>query len=142
MRFLISHTTTAALLVHLGLGCCWHHNHRCTTISDDVAAEITSCDHGGHHLQHCAPRGHIDNSPCPSDHTPFDQGCDDDCCTFVLTEPPSVQKEELNHQLCQIDGPLSFGVAAVPGHLGATDVVAGCGTGDLRAHLVYGVLLI
>lgn len=51
MNFITRKVTAAALLLHLSLGCCWHHAHGCAAHGDEEAAaccssqEIAGCLH-------------------------------------------------------------------------------------------------
>lgn len=80
MQTLVSLVTTAALLLHITLGCGVHHVHVATPCSSHVhAEEAADCSHN----EPAAPTSDDDRVPEP---------CDDLKCSFVqsgqITSPP------------------------------------------------------
>jgi hypothetical protein len=126
MRNLLSNLTAALLALHTVLGCCWHHEHRCTEACSLAAAAESPC--------HCD--GPTASSPSHQHHGPHE--CQGAVCSFVGQIKP------LSHDL------LSQAVAmpAIDG----VEVVLPAGWGRFfvrdalmsspRLHLVHKVLLI
>lgn len=63
--------TAASLLVHMLLGCCWHHGHR---VAGACPHAIEASDH--RHGDHDADHPHDSNDP--------DRQCDGNRCVVVL----------------------------------------------------------
>ena len=134
MRQLISLITTAAFLLHLGLGCGAHHAH---------AAGATACalptlpaDHG-----HCPGHDHS----VPDSETPEHPGSHDDChethCTFLVAGKTTVVPDTLVTAL----PPVAFDTVLAQTASSSANWLRD--TGDhlrlpVRLHLFHQVLLI
>lgn len=143
MQFAVSHITTFVLLLHLGMGCCLHHAHRCVVNCCDTpgpSAESCPCDsHSSHDDE--APHGGL-ASDTGEHQPPHSHHCEGDQCTFMRSsEPAPGEKGDLQLALCTLDEPpltLDSGC----------DVAVASRTVDrppplpLRAHLLLSILLI
>ena len=147
MRFAIPQLTTMVLLVHVGLGCCWHHAHACATLDADADVAAACCGHGGSdhrpHHDHC-DHSFADTAPFHGGHDRHEHPCEGDRCTFVRSKPSSEQG------LDRDDGSFAALSAVMP-HVDrwiydAAIEVAPLFHEDiplpLRAHLLFRVLLI
>ncbi len=85
MRPHISLITTAAFLLHFGLGCCAHHAHSATDAG--CAGQVSSVSHSSHHDCESADTP----SPCHSD-APRDD-CEEGQCVFLAGVKTSPVKE-------------------------------------------------
>ena len=149
MQFCIPHITTVVLLLHLGLGCCWHHSFTCKhdeghqTATNDVTCSCHEPGHAGNELG-CATDGFADGTAIHPGHSRHGHHCDGDHCTFVRSFGSSERAGEL--RLCV--HPLE-----TAGRLAPLDAPLQQSTGEsllntryvsltLRAHLVLSVLLI
>lgn len=147
-----------SLLLHAVLGCCWHHTHAdgCHTHESAAAAclhesptdeHADSHDHAGHrHVEHhdAETAAHdADGEPSQAPQ-PCGTDCEDDRCSFVRadsqpeTDPlgdgaPVVLLAEL--------GARSIGLPALRAASGSP-ADSPHPAPSLRAHLLYGVLLI
>lgn len=147
MRFAIPQFATVVLLIHVGLGCCWHHAHACMTRDGEShpRTELCGCTASNDDVQHeCRSQGLANGSSTPGEHGGHEHECEGDHCSFVSSKPTSEQVAECDADavsipatLTQRDGLLrhhaAFRNAALTGsHLPST----------LRTHLLLGVLLI
>lgn len=97
-RFCITLATLLAMLLHAGIGCCWHHAHPdhavCMeqasgreTVSDTQASAC--CHHKCHRHSHAGTEG-IDGSegpsPKPDRHQPAHEDCSDETCQYLLAD--------------------------------------------------------
>lgn len=145
VRFPIPHIATIALLLHLGLGCCWHHAHSCSSIfSESPAPMIEACGCNAHLDDHANQERHGQSEDVPhrDDHNPHRNCCDGQRCTFIWSESSSEQKGELRVDLCPLDVALSTSQLSYSCQFPrpATSI---CDDGPpLRAHLLFSVLLI
>lgn len=106
VRFPISQITAFMLLIHLGLGCCWHHAHTCTVNYCESPAQVQApcgCDaHAHNEPEHNrAQRG--DDTPSRNDDNPHRHSCDGDRCWFVRSDPSPKQKSGPSFDLCSFD---------------------------------------
>ncbi len=149
MRFPLPHITTLVLLVHMGFGCCWHHEHSSAVACDGGHHALGVPSHDDHDQSHddTFHADHADHhSPAHSPHEP-DRPCSNDCddshCVFLRID-----------QALDLQGGTSVGSAScaavtpcdhLPSHALAGHVLDAWqrvqGTG-LRAHLTFQVLLI
>lgn len=149
VQFPIPQITTVMLLVHLGLGCCWHHAHTCSLNCCNlpaVTADSCSCDAHAHHeapYEH-GQRGHGDDALIRNGDKPHRHHCDGDRCSFVPSERSPEQKGELRFDLC----PLDIAWSPTKSELIHSRRTHGqdhslCDDGPpVRAHLLFSVLLI
>jgi hypothetical protein len=138
VRFPTPQITVVLLLVHAGLGCCWHHSHiRTVSACESPAVTIeSSCGDGHSHGQ----TGHHDHSPP----VPHQHQCDGERFTFLSPKPPPVQKDELLFAPCFLDT-VMFPIKSplLPSHLThGQDPSFHVNGPPLRTHLLLGVLLI
>lgn len=129
MQTLVSLVTTAALLLHLTLGCGDHHAHAVTPCSSHAHAEDTTCPHD-------------EPAEPTSDHDGAPESCNDVKCSFVLS----------GQTLSSPGSDLDFGWISVPDELAAamsfpcqsawlaTELATDAP--PLRAHLLHQVILI
>jgi len=128
MQTLVSLATTAALLLHITLGCGIHHAHAAMPCSSHAHTEEAACSH--------------DEPAVPaSDDAQVPESCNDLKCSFVQSgqtaSPPG--------------GDLDFGWLCVPDELAVTSFPCQCAwlaselatsAPPLRAHLLHQVFLI
>ena len=140
MRPLISLITAAAVLLHLGLGCCAHHTHASAGNECVIPASLAdaAADHGHTHgHDHSVPDS---NAPeCPSD---SHDGCHESHCSFLVTGKTTIALDTLVTALTPSTLDTVFPQA---GTSSSTDWVSD--TGDhlrlpVRLHLLNQVLLI
>jgi hypothetical protein len=143
----IPHITTLALLVHLALGCCWHHRHTCVPAQakDDVVAVGGGCRHHHH--------GKPSDEECDAlagDHDGHSHRCDGDRCHFVrsdVLQRPGGGGERVDSVPPASPFPFSSACLAnlcrpnLHGFGHSDRRVADIGL-PVRAHLLLGVLLI
>ncbi len=141
--------TTFLLLVHMGFGCCWHHEHTHAVVcggAHPARGVTTHDDHDGMHGEAC----HADEAAHrQAEHLPHEPGdphssdCDDTHCVFLRID----QTSDLQGGTC-VGSTFLAAVAlsddlpihALSGHgLDALRRVQGPG---LRAHLAFQVMLI
>jgi hypothetical protein len=131
MHTLVSLATTAALLLHITLGCGVQHVHAATPCSSHAHAEEAGCSHN----EPVEPASHHDDDCAP-------EPCDDLKCSFVQPAPTTTP----------LGSDLSFGWINVPEEL-ASATLFPCQTAwlsselttsapPLRAHLLHQVILI
>jgi hypothetical protein len=133
MRKILSNLTAALLALHTVLGCCWHHEHRCTEACSLAGTAESShrCD-----AHHSFGDGPTVSSPGHEHHGPH--ACQGDKCNFV----------EQTRQRPSDSFSQTVGVPA--DHCGADVASAGWGPffdcdpalPPLRLHLIHHVLLI
>lgn len=139
MHFPIPQLATLLLLAHSVLGCCWHHAHACADDCCEEPAPVSvSCACSGHGND----RPHSDGAPSQNERHDG-HNCQGQRCSFIRVDnsPAAVSLHALGDGMLWITPtpPLPLGRSR-PGHLcfvGQND----SGT-SLRAHLVFGVLLI
>ena len=77
--------TTTILLVHMAIGCCWHHGHACVTGGGRFArcAETPGCEatHSAH--DECGVEW---ESPAHDNHSDHEHRCEGNRCTFVRSK--------------------------------------------------------
>ena len=148
VRKLIPSVTIVLLMLHLMLGCCWHHEHMCSTHGRIAASSgKTPCPCDAHH-QHDDRRStaattyqHVEQDhgqPQPCRHQ-----CDHGPCVFLRTNGIPVLELISEHINITFATPPTPALAAViAGHPDLArpfDCPAGL---PLRAHLLYQILLI
>ncbi len=81
MRTLAANLTSAALLAHALLGCCWHHQH--------AGSQAPACSVAAEGRQAHGPCSHADSHTCdsPGEDHEGPVGCDDGRCMFVAAAP-------------------------------------------------------
>jgi hypothetical protein len=151
MQFALPQLTSIVLLVHLGLGCCWHHAHACvpggTVCSVAVEPYPLSAGHQ-HDGLHPDDSRHADGeTACPPDgQNGHDHECEGDRCTFVRSKSSLEQVDDSTaHAILAVHMP-----AAMAGDVVQLDQVSLTYSGEspgapslpLRAHLLFRVLLI
>jgi hypothetical protein len=147
MRFAIPQLTTILLVLHVGIGCCWHHAHACVTHDSDAhkSAKACPCESQDHELglgesNHELAAG--GPSPCGQDR--HEHSCEGDRCTFVRSKPTS---ELASDRDLGTFSPFAA-VTLRASHWGDPFASADAARArykvslPLRAHLLYGVLLI
>jgi len=150
MQFALPQLTTIVLLVHMGLGCCWHHAHACAAgdyghaVGDEEPFSHADHEHISH-FEHCS---HVDgNHGCPhDDHQRHQHECDGDRCTFVRSKSAFEQNSDLTVSvLCDSSLPalISWDVLwqGFERPFDSGEILGGVPL-PLRAHLLYCVLLI
>jgi hypothetical protein len=140
---------TILLLLHLGVGCCWHHAH---SVATSTGRAICWHDHNraepGHSHEH--DRHAVDDEALAEHHEGDHQGdeqhgpCDDDRCTYVRGETVEIPSVLLAGGW--IHGLLSpaDASAACDGFVSANHATRfECDASlSVRAHLLFGILLI
>jgi hypothetical protein len=81
-RIVISVVSLAAVLLHLGEGCCAHHWHLLEADSSQATAVEHEHGHAHHPGEHAQRHGHS----CPSDDSAPDD-CHESHCSMVLSVP-------------------------------------------------------
>ncbi len=81
-RIVISVVSLAAVLLHLGEGCCAHHWHALAPSHNDAAFEHGHHGHAHDADEHAEPHGHS----CPADGEVPDD-CHESHCSMVLAVP-------------------------------------------------------
>jgi hypothetical protein len=83
--------TTASILIHSVLGCCWHHSHRCEVVHAEVpAADNDVHGHEGcvHHQHQSTVSAESTKDEVPDGNHSGHEDCDDtDCWMFSVTRP-------------------------------------------------------
>lgn len=150
MRLPIPQITMFVLVLHMGLGCCWHHEHLdgapCCPVASvgQTPCGHHECEHNGHHHQHAAD----DGDTVPTSDQPQRRGdpCPEGRCVFVrLTESWQPVLDLTDETVAAV----SIDVLLADVHNLSTRPINGqpqrwpCDTGPpLRAHLVLQILLI
>ena len=148
MQAITSHLATYLLLIHMVLGCCFHHAHECAReCCPEPQAIAHTCDCS---TQHDAVTGSASElaggvGDLPSDrHEQHQHQCEGDQCRFVAVERASEHDHALNMGIRSLSldlashGSDAVGKTIVPG-FDHTHSIAGF---SLRAHLQLRVLLI
>jgi hypothetical protein len=133
MRNLLSNLIAALLALHTVLGCCWHHEHRCTEACSVAVAAESPCHCDGDRSPCDGPMA---SSPSHQHHGPHE--CQGAACSFL-----GQTKQIAQHLVWQVPAP-----PAIDGD--AVVFVAGWGQffvrdallSSPRLHLVHQVLLI
>lgn len=140
MRPFVSLITAAAILLHLGLGCCSHHTHASGGNECVILTSLadTAADHGhSHGHDHPVPDS---NAPeCPGD---SHNDCHESHCTFLVTGKTTIVLATL---VVALTPSALDDVIAQAGSSSSTDWIRD--TGDhlrlpVRLHLLLQVLLI
>ena len=133
MRNLLSNLTAALLALHTVLGCCWHHEHRCTE-----ACSLAGAAEFSHHCDGSHAPGDGTAVGCPVHGHQGPHECQGATCSFL---GPIKQKPHDSFWQVQA-APAISGDAAVSlaawGQLSNRDAVLP----SLRLHLIHHVLLI
>lgn len=146
VQFPIPQITTLALLVHAAIGCCWHHGHACVPKGNGSVAKAVGVCQG--HL-HCGSHGHegerqSDDTSHPSDDGSHEHQCEGSDCNFVLSDQSPEERGELSHDVFPFDSTsaatTSESLLLRPYFQANHDGFAA--SAPLRAHLLFGVLLI
>jgi len=135
---LICNLTSAALLAHVLLGCCWHHGHQCSH-QLAAAAEVEVA-----HDRCCAQPQESTHSQAPvGDCGHGDDGCQGARCVFMSAAPGAAAAvPALQHRDALLVGPAAADTSAAGSLLcGEASLAAGCSC-PLRIHLLHQVLLI
>lgn len=148
MTFPVPQLTTLVLLAHSLLGCCWHHAHACADeCCPTPAPTAAACLCNEHQHPHCQPDPedggqHPDHGPFPHQHHDADHACQASRCTFLRTEvsPRLVQAELAS--LLPLDSWRTIETPLPPLFRLEVDEPATLSAPPLRAHLLFGVLLI
>ncbi len=144
MQFPIPQITTLMLLVHLSLGCCWHHSHSIAAncCSPPIRHVHTCCGH--HHEPSPSLCRQYDDGPNRNDDTPPPHHCDGERCSFVWWKPSAKQKGEGSLAIGTFDATVaSFKPARSLSHQILGKNGSACQSNvRLRAHLLFNVLLI
>jgi hypothetical protein len=83
--------TTASILIHSALGCCWHHSHHCEVVHAEVTA-VGNDIHGHegcfHHQHQSTASSESSTNEAPDGNRSGHENCDDtDCWMFSVTRP-------------------------------------------------------
>lgn len=147
MQAFTSHLATALLLVHMVLGCCFHHAHACEQgCCPEPAANVRACpchDHAAEAGKAAEPVGVAGDLPNDGEDR-HQHSCDGDSCRFVAAE------RTFEHDRPSHVGPrspslvlASHGGDPAAATLAAETVRADAASGtSLRAHLRFCVLQI
>ena len=98
MRNVVAAMSVVVLLVHLGLGCCWHHVHMtvgmCCGTGSQVSPQVNfrphvCLEHGlmQHGVHSNGPVGQVEPGEKSREHS-FPQECDQLRCLFVISLAP------------------------------------------------------
>lgn len=96
LKPLIPQITTALLLFHLVVGCCFHHAHACVMdCCDAPAAKAEDCCHHGEEAEgtDTAPLGH-------DGHEDDQHECDGGICVFMAADTDSDLLDSAQSQVC------------------------------------------
>lgn len=87
MRTLITIISFAAFLLHLTLGCCWHHEHAAVDLIPTAANPV------GHHHPHGASHHHHhdEESEVPAEPQPGHDDCHESHCVCQVISPVSLE---------------------------------------------------
>ena len=136
---LICNLTSAALLAHVLLGCCWHHGHHCShqlaAAAEVEVSHACGCAESGHEGTHSQePVGGCGHG---------DDGCQGARCMFVSAAPGAAAAAPLvQHRDAVLLGLTAVDISPARSLLcGAPSLAAGC-CRPLRIHLLHQVLLI
>jgi hypothetical protein len=151
MRSAVSQLVTTVLMLHMGLGCCWHHAHACVPAS--VAAQQDFPVHeaaasGAHEnvlVSHrCEAHEHGAPLPTGDGHDGHRHECDGDRCTFVRSKPVSEQDGQPDCCARHVSADLLLPDVHLLSHHVPSDDAAGQGNAvpPVRPHLLFSVLLI
>jgi hypothetical protein len=139
VRFPMPQIATVVLLVHMGLGCCWHHAHTvaagCRASPALVAGACACGDHG----QESENFPEHDGGRDPHDHS-----CSGSRCTYVRHEHAPEQHGDFGSVLSRFDVTCSVqDLRGSSGHAVRLADPFGDHVGSPpRMHLLFGVLLI
>jgi hypothetical protein len=145
MRFAMPQLATIVLLVHMGLGCCWHHAHACVAHGHAPHAGGEGCACEASHPPLCEHRcDHADGPDAPGGHEGHEHQCDGDRCEFVRSKPFCDEGRDGNVNAIAV--PSVAPAMECPLKLNASTMRAATSPGGLplplRAHLLFCVLLI
>lgn len=146
MRFSVPRIMPVMLLFHLGMGCCWHHTHTFGMDRRDLpvaTAETGGCGDHAHDAAQDTQRGHRADTPHRIAN-PHQHSCDGDRCTFARSKPPPEPRDVSNFFFCSCDIPQSptNSERIDSRQAQGQDYLFRSGGLPLRAHLLFGVLLI
>lgn len=147
MQFPIPQITILMLLVHLGVGCCWHHGHTCPVNCYDLpAATADACPCGvQNHGAYASSNGlRCNDAPVLGDRGHREHPCDGGRCVFVRTDDSPDQLALFANPLCPMDV-VSPHQDLARGHRrleAAADGSVCFACPSLRLHLLLQVLLI
>ena len=141
---LMPQITTTILLLHLVLGCCWHHAHGCeTNCCDAPAASAAACACDAHGDGHAAGHDGRCGPDCGRAAHEQDRGeshhCDGARCGFVRAEPPTAPDGDLEPDFYLFLGGADIRQQSAVLRFLNCAILAGP---PLRTHLLLGVLLI
>jgi hypothetical protein len=147
MRFAIPQLTTILLVFHVGLGCCWHHAHACVTHDGDThtSAQACPCEAEDHELEHAHLAYELaGGAPSPCGHDRHEHQCEGDRCTFVRSKPASGQAAEWDLSTFSIPAAATLREIPLSDSFASADAASAREHAalPLRAHLLFGVLLI
>jgi hypothetical protein len=147
MRFAMPQITTLVLLVHMGLGCCWHHAHACALPGFSTHAAFGAVHDDGppsESSHHPCDRHDRAGSSVPADQDEHKHPCEGDRCTFVRSKPASELDRDLDASACSAATNFASPEPLVlsPCLLTQADLAPANRHGPLRMHLLLRVLLI
>ena len=148
MRSLLFHVATFSVLLHVALGCCWHHSH---TWAAHGTAEPSPCPTS---VQPCGAACHsVAALSLDPHHGDSDSGhgsdrhdrhrCDDDPCIFARTEQAPQAPDELAQRRSDLglDGEFAGSQAALRPSRASSVAWLNVVHLPLRLHLRHQVLL-
>lgn len=95
MRLFVPQISIGILLIHVLLGCCWHHGHSCVSTGCRPPTPIAGiCNCGGHADESDANAAESDSfdHPVDRDHVPQPHRCAGGHCTFLRSERLAAQQ--------------------------------------------------
>ncbi len=148
MQAITSHLAPYLLLIHMVLGCCFHHAHacerECCTQPEAIAHACECSSHDNDVTRSGAELAGVVGDLPQDRHDQHQHQCEGDQCRFVGVERASEQDHELNLGIRSLSlslanqGSDEVGKTIVPG-FDQSHSIAGF---SLRAHLQLRVLLI
>lgn len=161
MQALLIKLANITVMIHMALGCAWHHGlaspHACNasgvSVESDCDHETSQCDgDSGHHDQQCPGDDHqrpfdgelVCAPGCDGNHPHDHSTCRDDRCSFNQT---NVNDRDYIVDLNEYLGGVCTEVIAVRSHIEPEKSFENVRSGpnaapDLRAHLLLCVLIL
>ncbi len=152
MHSILVKLATITTMLHMALGCAWHHGLAAPHTCMDHGTGSLACDHGGddactgHHPDHASHQSGptVDSGchpGCQANHQHHHSGCQDDRCSFHPSN--KFDPDSIRHLAEYLNGAVANTLlVAVPADYCRIDCSRHPCAPGMRAHLYYCVLVL